>query len=176
MFVDQRTAKKRLNHQVVINMEQTLFKYTVMHSTKQVPGPLSIKISAHFWFFTRGRSERWCMHAINEKNAESGVVRRVWCTCLARGIVKIQYCPPKCSDNRVEADGTDVRFLFEVVPSTFPRKSLFAHLDHLLHWQYKYADYTGENPMLRPGLKLHSYAPLNMIMGLCQGWIARDEE
>lgn len=73
------------------------------------------------------------MHAINEKNAESGVVRRVWCTRLARGIVKIQYCSLKCSGNRVKADETDVRFLFEVVPSTILKQSLSAHLDHLLH-------------------------------------------
>lgn len=73
------------------------------------------------------------MHAINESDEENGVVRRVWCTRLARGIVKIRNCPPKCSGNQVEANEGDVRFLFEVVPSTFLRKSLFAHLDHLLH-------------------------------------------
>jgi hypothetical protein len=73
------------------------------------------------------------MHAINESNAESGVVRRVWCTRLARGIVKIQYCPLVMQWQLSLVDETDVRFLFEVVPSTFLKQWLSAHLDHLLH-------------------------------------------
>ena len=75
---------------------------------------------------------------------------------------------------RVEIDEEDVPFFCEVkAPLTFLEQWLSGHLNRLLDWRYKSADYIAENSMLIVELRLRLYAPLCMIVGLRQEWVAR---